>query len=309
MEEDFTGFWKVFKKVVLVVIVIVALLLINPMSCVGATDRGVRYLFGKPGTEVLMPGVHLKVPLVGKIKKWSIVPNKLAIDIPINDSGAISKDNQIIGTRLVVYWKYDDEQIYKIATEYSEESIKNLLSSQANAAIKTIIGTYTIFALAENQLTIGDNVKELIVSRVSAVPIKITQINISNFNWNKKFDEAINATMEAAQQVKRAEQQASIAEQEMRRLSIEAEAKAKALEAEAGGELAAAKLRAEAKKVEGQAIAEYNRQISTNLSQEIEFRKLEIQLERAKRWNGIEVPTYLPLNPAGGIVTLPSGNK
>jgi hypothetical protein len=22
-------------------------------------------------------------------------------------------------------------------------------------------------------------------------------------------------------------------------------------------------------------------------------------------WNGVEVPTYLPLNPAGGIVTIP----
>jgi regulator of protease activity HflC (stomatin/prohibitin superfamily) len=254
--------------------------------------------------------------LIGSIKTWSIVPNKLAIDIPINNSGAISKDNQIIGVRLVVYWQYDEDKIYDIATQYSEKAIEQLLASEANSSIKTVIGTYTIFDLAANQTVIGDKVNELIQFHIVNRPIKIVQINISNFDWSSDFDKQINATMEAAQKVRQAEQLANIAEQENRRLAIEAEALAKAQIAKATGDLKEAELNAqavivranaerEAKIAEGEGIQEYNNLITKNLQTEIRIRELEIQLERAKRWNGVEVPAYLPLNPAGGVVTLP----
>jgi regulator of protease activity HflC (stomatin/prohibitin superfamily) len=308
---------KLIKSAVIAIVAIAIIVIFNPTSCVGATERGIRYAFNKPSEEVLLPGIHLHIPLAGNIKTWSIVPNKLAIDIPIDNAGAISKDNQIIGVRLVVYWQYDEDNIYTIATKYSEKSIENLLASEANSAIKTVIGTYTIFDLAANQSIIGDKVYQLIQNHVKDRPVQITQLNISNFDWSPDFDKQINATMEAAQRVRQAEQQANIAEQENRRLAIEAEAKAKAQIAKAEGDLREAELNSQARIVranaerdakvaEGEGVRQYNQLIAQNLSTEIRIRELEIELERAKRWNGVEVPTYLPLNPAGGIVTLPA---
>jgi regulator of protease activity HflC (stomatin/prohibitin superfamily) len=177
-------FRKLIKSAITALIAVVLVIVFNPASCVGATERGIRYTFNKPSEEILTPGVHLHVPLAGSIKTWSIVPNKLAIDIPIDSAGAISKDNQIIGVRLVVYWQYDEEDIYAIATRYSEKSIENLLASEANSAIKTIIGTYTIFDLAANQSVIGDKVSQLIQTHVKERPVEITQLNISNFDWS-----------------------------------------------------------------------------------------------------------------------------
>jgi regulator of protease activity HflC (stomatin/prohibitin superfamily) len=295
----------------------VVLFVLNPTSCVGATERGIRYVFGKPSETILLPGVHLRVPFVGSVRTWSIVPSKLAIDIPIDNAGAISKDNQIIGVRLVVFWQYDGEQIYDVATKYSEKSIENLLASEANSAMKTVIGKYTIFDLAASQTEIGDQVLRLIQSHVSDRPVQITQLNISNFDWSSDFDKQINATMEAAQQVKQAEQQANIAEQANRRLAIEAEAEAKARVAKAEGDLKEAELHAQARIVrataerdakiaEGEGVRQYNQLIAQNLQTEIRLRELEVQLERAKRWDGVEVPRFVPLNPAGGVVTLPA---
>jgi len=309
--------WK--KRIrggVMALAALAALLVINPTGCVGATERGIRYVFGKPQDEVLMPGIHLKVPVVGGIKKWSIAPKKLVVEIPISSSGAISKDNQIIGVRLVVYWLYDESKIYRIATEYTDASIENLLASEANSSMKTVIGTYTIFDLAANQSVIGEKVTSIISDHITGRPVKITQLNISNFDWSADFDKQINATMEAAQRVKQAEQLANIAEQENRKLAIEAEADAKARVARAEGDLKEAELKAQARIVsanaekaakiaEGEGIRQFNLSVAQNAALEVRLRELEIQLERAKRWNGVEVPTYLPLNPAGGIVTLP----
>jgi hypothetical protein len=108
-----------------------------------------------------------------------------------------------------------------------------------------------------------------------------------------------------------------VKEQENRRLAIEAEARAKAQIAKAEGDLKEAELNAQARIVranaerdakiaEGEGVRQYNQLIAQNLQTEIRIRELEIDLERAKRWNGVEVPTYLPLNPAGGVVTLPA---
>ena len=95
---------KLIKPAAIAAIGIAIIIILNPAACVGATERGIRYVFNKPSEEILRPGIHLRVPLAGSVKTWSIVPNKLSIDIPIDSAGAISKDNQIIGVRLVVYW-------------------------------------------------------------------------------------------------------------------------------------------------------------------------------------------------------------
>ena len=48
------------------------------------------------------------------------------------------------------------------------------MASEANSAIKTVIGTYTIFDLAANQSVIGDKVSQLIQAHVKDHPVKIT---------------------------------------------------------------------------------------------------------------------------------------
>jgi regulator of protease activity HflC (stomatin/prohibitin superfamily) len=316
-EEGNIIFPNVAKLVAGIIVAILIIIFCWPFTVVNANERGILYMFGEASNKVLDPGVHLHAPIVGKIKTWRITPNKLAIDIPIDNGGAISKDNQIIGARLIVYWNYDPAKLYDAATKYTDSSIENLIASQANASIKTVIGSYTIFDLAANQETIGSKVQQSIASQVANYPVVITQLNISNFDWSAEFDTQIQATMNAAQQVKQAEQKANIAEQENRRLSIEAEAQAKASIAQAEGRLRTAELDAQAAvaRANGErdaAIAkatgdaESYRLMQTTLATQIRIRELDIELERAKRWNGVEVPTYLPLTPAGGIVTLPS---
>jgi len=290
-----------------------------PVSFVGASQRGIRYLFGAAQEEVLEPGLQFKTPIFGRIRTWSLEPQKLSIDISIGDDGAISKDNQTIGIRMVAFWQYDADKLYTVATTYPGKSLENLIASQTNASTKTIIGRYTIFDLASMQAQIGNEILEIINSQLRNYPVSLTQLNISNFDWSLEFDKQITATMEAAQRVRQAEQNANIAEQEQRKLAIEAEAQSRAKIATAEGDLKRAELdaqslmvKAEAEKnaqiARGEGISRYNQLIAQNLQTEIRLRELDIELEKAKRWDGRQVPNYVPLSPNGGIVTLPSTN-
>jgi regulator of protease activity HflC (stomatin/prohibitin superfamily) len=315
-EEQVLNYPKIIRTAIIAVVILIAVIIAWPAKIVGANERGIRYTFGEASETVLEPGIHLHAPFFGEIRTWKITPNKISLNIEIDDKGAISKDNQIIGARLIIYWNYDPSRLYEVATKYDNRSIENLLNSQANSSMKAIIGQYTIFDLAANQDVIGQKVQDLVNKQVTSYPVTITQLNISNFDWSSEFDAQIQATMNAAQQVRQAEQKANIAEQENRRLLIESKAKAEADIAASEGRLEVAKNDAEslrekangerdAQITKGEGVQKYNSLVAQNLSIEIRLKELEIEKIRAERWNGKQIPDYVPLNPTGGVVTLP----
>jgi hypothetical protein len=59
------------------------------------------------------------------------------------------------------------------------------------------------------------------------------------------------------------------------------------------------KLRAEAKKKEGEGIRAYNDQIRQTLDIELAFRKLEIEKIKAEKWNGRDTPDQQVILPNG----------
>ena len=111
------------------------------------------------------------------------------------------------------------------------------------------------------------------------------------------------------QQVRQAEQDLKLAETNAQKQVAEAEAQKKAAEQTAEGELIKAQKAAEAKRVEADALAYYNAKVAQNYQVEIKLKELEIELEKAKKWDGRQVPEYVPLTAAGGIVTLPEAKK
>lgn len=297
---------KFVKPLIIGVSVLVGVIVLWPISCISANARGLRYTFGAAGDEILEPGINLRAPIIQRIKQWSIVPNDYDITVDLAENGAISKDNQILGVRTVVYWKYDENKLVVIAREWSDSRIEQMLKVNTIAAVKSVVGNYTIFDLAANQVKISDEILARVRIQSAVIPINVQAASVTNFDWSPEFDKQINATMAAAQRVREAEQQANISEQEQRKLAIEAEAKAKALIAQAEGEKKAAELRADAKRAEGLGIADYNKLISQN--QQIEFRKLELEIEKikAEKWDGHYVPNITPMLPNGAIINIPN---
>jgi regulator of protease activity HflC (stomatin/prohibitin superfamily) len=302
---------KLVRLIATIGIVLIAVIVLWPLSIVSATERGIRFTFGEAENDVLDPGLHAHLPIVSKIKTWSIVPNKLAVDIPIGEQGAISKDNQIIGIRMIAYWQYNESRIYEAATKFDQHAIENMLASQTNSSVKIAIGKRTIYELADNQQMIGEEIRANMQSAINTYPIELTQINISNITWSSEFDVQIQNTMNRTQQVRQAEQDALITEQNSRKLTIEAEAKAKAAVAQATGEKEAAQLRADAARIEAEGIADANRMKATPVAMEFQRAEwaYEVQMERARHLApGVEVPMYIPLAPNGTAAVI-TGNQ
>ena len=118
----------------------------------------------------------------------------------------------------------------------------------------------------------------------------------------KKFDRMIEETNTRTQQVKTATQEAEIAAAQAQKLVKQAEAEKQAAELNAKAMIAKAQGEAEAKKIVADANAYEAKKIAENQQAFQKQWDYEINLERAKRWNGKEVPDSAYVVPGTGAV-------
>jgi len=300
---------KIIVTAAIGLVVLICVLIINPFRTIGPTERGVVKTFGEVQDGILMPGLRMKLPIAQTIVKYDLTPTEVRVNIPVGEDGALSRDRQTIGIKGSYNWKFNEEDVIDIARRFaSTDALVRQANAIINTAIKNVVGRYDISNIVQDQVAISQSARTLAIEQlaIARIPIEITALNLNNWDWSDDYDRMIRRTIEEQQSVLRASAEADRVEQEQRRIRIEAEASAAAAVAKAEGEKQAALLMAEARIAEGRGINEYNRLVAQNQAFEIRLRELEIQKIRAERWDGREIPTYLPLNPAGGIVTLPA---
>jgi regulator of protease activity HflC (stomatin/prohibitin superfamily) len=305
MDREREGVPRIVKAGIAVLVLVLAVVLCNPLSCVGPNQRGVKILFGAVKESVLLPGIQTHIPLAERIQKYSIVPAEIKMEIPVGAQGAITKDNQTVGVIVTAFWRYAEDRIPEIAKSYTEDRLKTIIKSTGEAAVKNAIGQYTIFDLAISQTEITEKIKTSIISSLGQYPITLTDVKLTNYDWSDEFDRQIAETMNRAQQVRQKEQELETAKLESQKQVAVAQAERDATIAKAEGEKQRVALEAEAKVLEGEGIRKYNEAIAQNLNIEISLRELEIEKIRVERWDGKYVPNNMygpiPVNTQGGI--------
>jgi len=300
-EEDFPV-KKIAKWVVIGLIgLFVLITCINSCSVVQQRERGVLYQFGV-AKQVVEPGLTFKAPFIQKVKKYSIAPRTFEVTFPVGSQGAITKDMQTVGTTVNVKYAFDENKIMDVATRYGDSVVESAMKSNVMASVKEVVGTYSIYELVEKQPEVTSKVASAILSRMADYPILISQTTITNWDWSDDFDRQIKETANRTQQVKQAEQEANIAEAQAQKKVKEAEANRQAAELDAQAEIAKAKGEAESKKIKADADAYEARQIAANQQAYQRQWDYEIQMERAKHWNGKEVPDAAYIVPGTGAV-------
>lgn len=295
--------------VTLIVLAVIAVTAYESVAVVAPNERGVQVMLGEVTGDVLEPGMHFHPPFVSNIKKYSIVPKGMNVTFSVGKDGAITKDMQTVGSQVTVFYRYDGAKIMDAVKKYNESILENAITRSLVASVKESVGKYSIYELVENQDKITTDVTNALNAKLAEYPIEVTQLTISNWDWSEDFDKNIKETMNRTQQVRQAEQDLKLAETNAQKQVAEAEAQKKAAEQTAEGELIKAQKAAEAKRVEADALAYYNAKVAQNYQVEIKLKELEIELEKAKKWDGHQVPEYVPLTASGAIVNLPEAKK
>lgn len=293
-----------------IIAVIAIVLCANSCTVVSPNERGVKVTLGQVEGDVIQPGMKFHAPFITRIRKFRLEPKTYEVSFSCGSDGAITKDMQTVGSTVAVRYIYDEKRIMDIVTRYqNDQIIQSAMRDNVKASLKETVGQYSIYDLVEKQNEVTSRVAAAMLARMADYPIDISQTTITNWDWSDDFDKQIKETANRAQEVKKAEQDLKLAEQNAQKQVKEAEAKKAAIEQEAEAALIKAQKEAEAKKVEADALAYYNGKVAQNYQVEIKLKELEIELEKAKKWDGRQVPEYVPLTAAGGIVNLPSAKN
>ncbi len=322
------------KKLIVPIIAVVVILVVvlSSFASVGPTERGIIVTMGKPSTEVLEPGLHFKTPFMQSVLTWDLTPIEYQKDISADSNEApVTSDKQSLGLGFAMYWSYDPDRLYEVATMYkTKDSIYEPLSSALKSCVKDEIGKWSIDDIVTNQSTVQERIRSSLENDkdVQRLPIRIQSFRLSNIDWSKEYDDMIKKTMARKQEVEQMKQEVALTEQsnqkqikaaeaalEAQRLDAEAtrvaaEGAAAAALAKAEGEAAAALAKAqadaEAKKLAADAELYEAEQIAKAAESKKALWAHEEKLKYYETWNGKEVSDVMVMTPNGTLTTVSS---
>lgn len=286
-----------------VAFVFALIVLFNSFTIVGPSERGVKVTLGTVDDVVYQPGIVWKAPFVTEVRRFILQPKTYEFTFEVGDNGAITKDMQTVGATVSVRYTYDENRILDIVKRYANDAIiESAMRDNIKASLKETTGKYSIYSLVDDQRNITNEVSSAILSRMSEFPIAIAQTTITNWDWSDDFDKQIKATANRTQQVKQAEQEANIAAAQAQKMVKEAEARKQAAQLDAEAEVAKAKGLADAQKIKADAEMYAAQQLAKQKDMKNSEWRHEEEMLRLSRWDGRNVPNYIPITAAGTMV-------
>lgn len=229
---------------------------------INAGERGVLITLGNPADTVITEGMHFKIPFIQSVVVFDIKTQKDEID-----TTSASKDLQTVSTRIAVNYHLESTSATRIYKEVGVDYINRILSPAIQESTKASTAQYTAEELITKREQVRETIKQLLKEKMSQRGIVIEDVLITNFDFSKSFNDAIEnkVTMQ---------QNALAAENKLKQIEFEAKQRV----TQANGEAEAIKIQAEAIQAQGgkeyvnlQAIAKWNGQLPTYTGGAIPF--------------------------------------
>ncbi|MCV0431823.1 prohibitin family protein [Nitrosopumilus sp.] len=233
--------------ITIVILIIVGVISTASVKIVDSGNRGV--LLHWNAVDLTQPpldeGLHFVVPFQDEVVNIEVRTLKYA-----NDARSASKDLQTVETTVTVNYHPDKEQIHRLYKNLGLDYENRVIQPAIEETVKQVTANYNAEELITKRPLVKQDIESSIRERLNQFNIVTEVISITDFEFSPLFSRAIESKVEA-------EQKALKAENDLRRIEVEARQR----EANAIG-LANANI-AEAKG-EAEAIAIINKALSEN---------------------------------------------
>jgi regulator of protease activity HflC (stomatin/prohibitin superfamily) len=213
---------KRMSPFVIVAAVLILLWLLSPFVVVGAGERGVVFnQFHGVEQKILGEGFSFIIPVAERVIK---------MDVRIRKSDtratAASKDLQTVATEIVLNFHLFPDKVNKIYQDIGLEYEKRIIDPAVQEIVKAVTAKFTAEELITKRQLVKDEIKTAMHTRLMASHISLDELNITDFQFSKGFNEAIESKQTA-------EQLALKAQRDLERVKIEGQQKIVQAKAEA----------------------------------------------------------------------------
>lgn len=252
--KNFTKLVKYFVIGIITIFVVIVLVnIFQFFTVVGPGERGILIQFGNI-KGIYEPGLHFQLPIVNSVVIIDVRTQKTEVKV-----SAASKDLQEINASVALNYHVDPNKVDNLYQDIGTEYESRIISPAVQESVKAITAQYTAEELITKRSSVKESIKEDLSERLKSYDLIIDDFSIVDFNFSEQFNKAIEAKQTAVQEALKAEN-------DLKRIQIEAQQK-----------IETAKAEAESIRIQAEAL-----QQNANL----------IQLKFVEKWNGI-LPQYM----------------
>jgi len=234
-----------------IVIGIIALIVIGVMAsaAVQIVDSGHRgVLLHWNAVDVTIPpldeGLHFVVPF-----QDTVVNMEVRTLLFVKGTSAASKDLQTVTTEVTVNYHPDPESINVLYKEVGLNYQNRIIAPAVEEVVKQVTANYNAEELITKRPQVKSDIEVEITKRLNIYNLQTEVISITDFQFSALFSSAIESKVEA-------EQKAQQAENDLKRIEVEARQRAAQAEGLALANIAEAQGEAEAIRIINQALAQ-----------------------------------------------------
>jgi regulator of protease activity HflC (stomatin/prohibitin superfamily) len=265
---------------VIIAFIMLIVVLASSIKIVEAGHRGVLLNFGAVDTSAaLNEGIHFVVPFRDDVVQLEVRTQKT-----VENAASASRDLQDVETQVALNYHVDPNNAQVLFQQLGFDYASRVIAPAIQESVKQVTARFNAENLITNRETVKSEIENQIKQRLASYNVDVETISITEFQFSDQFRRAVESKVEA-------EQRALQANNDLRRIEIEAQrAKARAVGeqqaniAQAEGVKQAAILQAEG---EAQAIQIVEAQLREN--------PRYLEWLKTQRWDGV-----LPLVTGGG---------
>ncbi len=256
---------------IVVIIAVVLVILANAASffvVVQPGERGILLEVGKV-KATYEPGLHFQIPIINRVVLMDVRTQKIEDSV-----NAASKDLQLIDGVIALNYHVDPGKVDQLYSEVGLLYEDRIISPAIQESVKAATALYTAEQLITERPKVKVDIVKQLEERLVKYAIVVEDVSIVNFDFSEEFNLAIEAKQTA-------EQNALKAENDLRRIEIEAKQVVESAKADA-----------ESIRIQGEALRE-NQGL--------------VQLKMVEKWNG-QMPYYYMMGGEGvqPLIQLPN---
>ena len=196
----------------IIVLIIIGVIVGSAVSIVDAGFRGV--LLHWNAVELNQPpleeGLHFIVPF-----QDSVVPIEVRTLKYTKSTTSASQDLQTVSTEITVNYKPEPNSVYYLYKEVGLDYENRIIQPTVEEVVKQVTANYDAEELITKRPQVKQDIEAEIGARLASFNISTDTVSITDFQFSPLFAQAIEAKVEA-------EQRALQAENDLRRIEVEA---------------------------------------------------------------------------------------
>ncbi len=227
---------------------------ILPFVQVGAGERGVLLEWKAVEGKVLGEGLHFIVPFVHTVEIMDVTIQKSQ-----TEAKAASEDIQETRSVIALNYKIDPMKAQVVYQTLRHEAKRRIIDPAVQEVVKAVTARYSAVDLITKRGQVRTEIQDELKTRLAEYHILVMDFAILDFEFSEEFSKAIESKQTANQLAKKAEN-------DLKRIMIEA------------------KQKIESAKAEAESLRLQKQNVSKDL---IELRKIEAQMKAIEKWDGV----------------------